>query len=69
MTRQECEAKLFNLMKQAYEIARQYDPTINHIGMFKIDDYVNVRGGHDIGGGVLHPCSVNASWLGLEECK
>lgn len=61
MTRQECEEKLLALMEQAYEIARQYDPAINHLGMFRIKDYTNVRGGFDIGGGVMPSPSLDSS--------
>ena len=51
MTRQECEARLFDLMEQAVAIAQEYDPSVNHVSMFKVNDfaciYSSVRVGVD----------------------
>lgn len=42
MTRQECEAKLFDLMEQAVAIAQEYDPSVNHVSMFKLNDFAYI---------------------------
>lgn len=42
MTRQECEAKLFDLMEQAVAIVKEYDPEVNHVSMFKVNGYAYI---------------------------
>jgi hypothetical protein len=49
MTRQECEAKLFDLMEQAVAIAQEYDPEVNHVSMFKLNDFAYIYGSARIG--------------------
>lgn len=34
MTRNECEKKLLDLMRQAYHVFREYNPEGNHLSMF-----------------------------------
>ena len=42
MTRQECEARLFDLMEQAVAIVQEFDPTVNHVSMFKLNDFTYI---------------------------
>ena len=49
MTREEAEKKCYELIHRALRIAREYDPDVNHISCFVIDDrpdgscYTDVR--------------------------
>lgn len=61
MTRQECEKKLLDLMGEAYAIAQQYDPTINHVSLYSVDGNAYAMGSHDIGGGLYDTLLIDAS--------
>lgn len=60
MTKQECEARLFDLMEQAKAIIQEYDPNVNHFSMFTVNDYTRVQGGFDKGDGEIDEYSVEA---------
>ena len=66
MTKVECEKRLFELMNEAYAIAQEFDPMINHLSIFRINGYVHAHGGHDKGGGEMDTLTVDASKF-LEE--
>lgn len=42
MTRQQCEAKLIDLMQQAMEAYQEYNPCGNHLSMFCFNGQINV---------------------------
>lgn len=53
MTKEDCERRLMDLMDEAYAIAREYNPEINHVSMFRIENHTHIDGHTDDEGYVL----------------